>query len=130
MSQRSLKIFKNDIYSKPLKKIYLTNKTNVYNFDDIWSLDILDLKDYGPENYRNYRFVLVVMDNFSKFGWTIPLKNEEALTIKDSFKNMLIITKRTPKLIETDRGKKIYKNIYFKISCETITANIILETLI
>ena len=26
------------------------NKTDVYQFDDIWSLDMLDLKNYGPEN--------------------------------------------------------------------------------
>ena len=31
------------------KKIYPTNKTDVYHIVDIWSLDILDLKDYGPE---------------------------------------------------------------------------------
>ena len=34
----------------------------------IWSSDILDLKDYGPEYNRNYRYVLVVINNFSKFG--------------------------------------------------------------
>ena len=33
------------------------------------------LKDYGPENHKNYRYVLVNIDNFSKFVWTIPLKN-------------------------------------------------------
>ena len=48
------------------KKNYATNKTNVYHIDNIWSLDILDLKDYGPENNRKYRYVLVVIDNFSK----------------------------------------------------------------
>ena len=39
-----------------------------------WSSDILDLKDYGSENYRFYRFVSVVIDNFSRYGWTVPLK--------------------------------------------------------
>ena len=69
---------------------YATNKTNVYYIDDIWSLDILDLKDYGLENNRGCRYVLVVIDNFSKFGWTVPLKNKNAQTIKDSFENILI----------------------------------------
>ena len=37
-------------------------KTYVHHIDDIWSSDILDLKDYGPENNRSYRYVLVVID--------------------------------------------------------------------
>ena len=112
MSQKSIKIFLNEIYSKPPKKNFDTNKTNVYYIDDIWSLDILDLKDYGPENNRGYRYVLVVIDNFSKFGWTKPLKNKNAQTIKDSFENILISSKRKPNLIETDRGKEFYNNIF------------------
>ena len=112
MSQKNIKIFINEIYSKPPKKNYVTNKTDVYHIDDIWSLDILDLKDYGQENNRGYRYVLVTIDNFSKFGRTIPLKNKNAQTIKDSFENILTNSKRKPNLIETDRGKEFYNNIF------------------
>ena len=112
MTQKNIKIFINEIYSKPPKKNYITNKTDVYHIDDIWSLDILDLKDYGPENNRGYRYVLVTIDNFSKFGWTVPLKNKNAQTIKDSFENILINSKRSPNLIESDRGKEFHNNIF------------------
>ena len=61
MTQKSNKIFVNGVYSKPPKKIYSTNKTDVYHFDDIWSLDIIDLKNYGPENSRGYKYVLVII---------------------------------------------------------------------
>ena len=112
MTQKNIKILINEIYSKPPRKYYPTNKTDVYYIDDIWSLDILDLKDYGPENNRGYRYVLVTIDNFSKFGWTTPLKNKNAITIKDSFENIIISSKRKPNLIETDRGKEFYNNIF------------------
>ena len=112
MTQKNIKIFINEIYSKPPKKYYPTNKTDVYYIDDIWSLDILDLKDYGPENNRGYRYVLVTIDNFSKFGWTIPLKNKNAQTIKNSFENILTSSKRKPNLVESDRGKEFYNNIF------------------
>ena len=112
MTQKNIKIFINEIYSKPPKKYYNTNKTNVYYIDDTWSLDILDLKDYGPENNRNYIYVLVIIDNFSKFGWTLSLKNKNAQTIKDSFENILINSKRKPNLFESDRGKEFYNNIF------------------
>ena len=112
MTQKNIKIFIDEIYSKPPKRNYDTNKTDVYHIDDFWSLDILDLKDYGPENNGGYRYVLVTIDNFSKFGWTIPLKNKNAQTIKDSFENILINSKRKPNLIESDRGKEFYNNIF------------------
>ena len=121
MTQKNIKIFINEIYSKPPKRNYNTNKTDVYHIDDIWSLNILDLKDYGPENNRGCRYVLVTIDNFSKFGWTIPLKNKNAQTIKDSFENILISSKRKPNLIETDRGKEFYNNIFQDFLKKTIS---------
>ena len=112
MTQKNIKIFINEIYSKPPKKYYPTNNTDVYHIDDTWSLDILDLKDYGPKNNRGYRYVLVIIDNFSKFRWTVPLKNKNAQTIKVFFENVLTSSKRSPNLIETDRGKEFYNNIF------------------
>ena len=121
MTQKNIKIFINEIYSKPPKKNYATNKTDVYHIDDIWSLDILDLKDYGPENNRGYRYVLVTIDNFSKFGWTVPLKNKNAQTIKNSFENIIISSKRKPNLIESDRGKEFCNNIFQDFLKKTIS---------
>ena len=93
MTQKSIITFINEIYSKPPKTNYPTNKTNVYHIDDIWSLGILDLKDYGPKNNRRYRYVLVIIDDFSKFGWTVPLKNKNAQTIKNTFENISKVQK-------------------------------------
>ena len=105
MTQKSIKIFKNGIYSKPPKRNYPANKTDVYHVDDIWSLDMLDLKDYGPKNKKCHRYVMVVIDNSSKFVWTIPLKIKNVQPKKDSFEIFLISSERIPNLIETDRGK-------------------------
>ena len=102
MTQKNIELFIIEISSKQPKKKYATNKTDVYCIDDIWSLDISDLKDYGPKNIGGSRYVLVIIDNFSKFGWTVLLKNKNAQTIKDSFETILISSKRKPGLIESD----------------------------
>ena len=102
MTKKNNKIFVNEIYSKANKKIYPTNNTDVFHFDDIWSLDTLDPKNYGPENNKWYRYVLVIIVSFSKFGFTVPLKNKNAQTIKDSFEKNLINSKRKPNLIESE----------------------------
>ena len=102
MTQKNIKIFFNEICSKVPKRNYPTNNTDVYYIDENWSLDFLDLKDYGPKNNRGYKYILVIIDNFSKYGWTTPLKNKSAQTIKDSIENILMNSKRSPNLIETD----------------------------
>ena len=112
MTHKNVKIIINKIHSKPPKENYATNKTDVNYIDDIWSLDILDLKDYGPENNRGYRYVLVIIDNFSKFGWTVASKNINALSINDSFESIIKSSKRKPNLIESDRDKGFYSNIF------------------
>ena len=94
MSQKTIKIFTNEKYSKTPKKNCDTIKTDVYYVDEIWSLVNLDLKVYGPGNNRRYRYVLVIIYNFSKFGWTIPLKNKSAQTLKGSFENIIISSKK------------------------------------
>ena len=45
MTQETIIISMIEIYSKPPKKNYPINKTDVYHSDDIWSLDILDSKN-------------------------------------------------------------------------------------
>ena len=76
MTQTTINTFRNEIYSKSPKKKHSTNKTDVYHIDGIWSLDILDIKDYGPEHNKGYRHTLVLIEIFSKVACgTVLLKN-------------------------------------------------------
>ena len=68
MKRDLTKIFIDKIYSTPTKKNYPTNKTIIKSIDDTWSSDILDMNDYGIKNNRGYRYILVVVDKFRKFG--------------------------------------------------------------
>ena len=79
------KIFIDEICSKPPNKNYPTNKTIINYFVDSWSSDLLDMNDYGIKINKGYRYILVVIDNFSKFGWTIPVKNKNAQSMTVAF---------------------------------------------
>ena len=50
--------FNYEISWKPPWKTYVTNKSDVYDFDNTWSLHLLDLHVYRPEKNRGYRYVL------------------------------------------------------------------------
>ena len=100
------KIFIDEIYSSPPKNNCPTNKTKIKSIDDTWSSDLLNKNDYVPKNNKGYRYILVVFDNFSKFGWTIPLKNKNAQSIPDTFSEIIKSSNRKPNLLETDDGKE------------------------
>ena len=70
------------------------------------------MNDYGIKNNKGYRYILVVIDNFSKFGWTIPLKNKYAQSITDSFSQIIITSRRKPNVLETDDGKEYVNKIF------------------
>ena len=84
----------------------------IKSIDDTWSSDLLDMNDYGPKNNRGYRYILVIVDNFSKFGWTIPLKNKYSQSITDAFSQIIKTSKRKPNLLETDDGKEYVNKIF------------------
>ena len=70
------------------------------------------MKDYEPENTRNYRYILVVINNFSKFVWTVLLKNKNAQVLKEFFEKILKTSKRKPILIETEDGGEFVNEIF------------------
>ena len=106
MKKDLTKIFIDEVYSKPPKKNYPTNKTIIKSIDDTWSSDLLDMNDYGPKNNKGYRYILVIIDNFSKFGWTTPLRNKYAQSITDAFSEIIKSSNRKPNLLETDDGRE------------------------
>ena len=114
MKKDLTKIFIDGIYSKPPGKNYPTNKI-VYNYvDEIWSIDLANFSDYKISNNKGYRYIFVIIDNFSKYLWAIPLKNKYSQTITNEFSNILIKSKRKPVKIEPDRGSEFYNSVFQK----------------
>ena len=48
--------------------------------DEIWSADLIDKSSLSKYN-NNYKFILKVIDIFTKYAWVIPLKNKSGLSI-------------------------------------------------
>ena len=68
------RIFVNEIYSSPPKKNYSTNKI-MYNYiDETWSIYLADFSDYKTLNNKGFRYIFIIIDNFPKFLWCVPLK--------------------------------------------------------
>ena len=86
MSKKDLtKIFIDEIYSEPPQKNYPTNKITYNHIDEIWSIDLADMIDYKISNDKGYRYMFIIIDNFSNNLWAIPLKNKYSQTITNEF---------------------------------------------
>ena len=96
MKRDLTKIFIDEIYSKPPMRSYPTSKTTYKHIDEMWSIDLADMFDYKFLSNKGYRYVFVIIDNFSKYLWAIPLKNKRSQTKTQGFSNILTTSKRSP----------------------------------
>ena len=113
MTKRDLtNIFIDETYSKAQKKNYQTNKIVYNHIDEIWSIDLACMVDSKISTNKGFRYIFVIIDNFSKALWCIPLKNKYSKTIINEFSNIITSSKRKPLKKKSDRRSDFYNSIF------------------
>ena len=62
---------------------------------------------------KGFRFLLCIIDIFSKYAWVVPLKYKKGVSIVNAFKKKLKQSARKANKIWVDKGSESYNN-YFK----------------
>ena len=75
--------------------------------DNIWGADLADVQLISKFN-EGFRFLLCVIDIFSKYAQVIPLKDRKGVSIVDAFQKILNDSNRTPNKIWEDKGSEFY----------------------
>ena len=88
---------------KPAKKKFYRRRVYAENVDSIWAVDLLENKRYIKEN-KQYRYILVVVDVFSKMAWAKPMKKKNAQSAVSAFEEILNETGLRPSKIWADKG--------------------------
>lgn len=96
---------------KPIRRNFSRRRTIIKGFDDLWQSDLAQMDLYAKSN-RNFKFILVVIDCFSKYVWTKPLKSKTSEEVMKAFEDILN-EGRVPRNLQTDQGKE-YFNVNFK----------------
>ena len=65
------------------------------------------MQEWSEEN-KGFRYILNVVDVFSKYAWSIPLKDKTGKTVLDAFKQIVESSQRQPTHIWVDQGKEFY----------------------
>ena len=58
---------------RPVRRTFPRNPYTVNNLFDVWECDLIDVQAFGKFN-DNYKFLLTVIDVFSKYLHIVPLK--------------------------------------------------------
>ena len=62
---------------------------------------------------KGFRFLLCVIDIFSKYAWIIPLKYKKGVSIVNAFQSILKKSNKRPNKIWVDKGSE-FCNTHFK----------------
>ena len=73
---------------KPIIRKFKKRKVYSGFKDNIWGADLADMQLISKFN-KEFRFLLCVIDIFSKYAWVVPLKDKKGVTIVNAFQEIL-----------------------------------------
>ena len=77
-----------DELDKPIIRKFKKRKVYSSFRDNIWGADLADMQLISKSN-KGFRFLLCVIDIYSKYAWVVPLKDKKkVLALLTDFKNL------------------------------------------
>ena len=108
----SSSILANELHKPVIKKF---NKRKVYSQfkDNIWGVDLADMQSLSRQN-KGIKYLLCVIELYSKYTFVIPLKDKKGISIVNAFDKIIKQSNRKPNKIWVDQGGEFYNNVFKK----------------
>ena len=90
----------------PIQRKFTRRRVIVYHIDEIWAADLVEMQQFSKWN-KGYRYLLMVIDVFSKYGWIVPLKDKKGESVTKAFSE-IFKEGRKPQYLWVDKGKEFY----------------------
>lgn len=94
-----------DELHKPARRNYLRRHVDIRGLDETWQADLVDMSAYASKN-SGYKFLLTVIDIFSKYAWAVAIKTKNGKDVTNAMKS--ILGHRVPHKLHVDQGKEFY----------------------
>ena len=110
-------LLKEDTFTKhrPTRKRFPRNPYTVTNILDVWECDLMDMRSLSKYNDR-YKYLLSVIDVFSKFLHIVPLWAKTGAAVSSAFRSILAKyskpVRRRPIWVRTDKGKEFMNGTF------------------
>ena len=102
-----------DELHKPIIKKFEKRKVYSQFKDNIWGVDLADMQSLSRKN-KGIKYLLCVIDLYSKYAFAIPLKDKKGISILNAFNKIIKQFNRKPNKIWVDQGGEFYNNIFKK----------------
>lgn len=89
---------------KPIRNKYPKMTTRSNDVDERWQLDLMNTTPFGPEDNDNFKFLLIVIDVFSRRLAIVPLYDKSGREVAAATELLFMSTGKIPKTISTDSG--------------------------
>lgn len=110
-----------DEIHRPARKNFRRRRVIIKGLNDLLQADLVEMIPYAKTN-RGFRYILIVINVFSKFVWSQPVKRKTGKDVADAMRIILSQMKTIPKNVQTDLGKEFY-NKNFKELVEKYNIN-------
>src|SRR5271167_2894922 len=88
---------------KPARKRYLTRQYRSSGMHHLWQTNLSDLQPFVVKN-DVYRYILCVIDVFSRKAWANGIKSKRAPDVQEAFKQIFRRALAYPLAIQSDQG--------------------------
>lgn len=94
---------------KPIRRNFRRRKVFVVGVDQLWQIDLADLSMLSRYN-DGFKFLLTVIDCFSRYAFAVPLQNKSATSVVRAFAQT--IENRRPVYVQSDKGREFLNAIF------------------
>ena len=102
---------------KPIRKFEKRKVCSIFK-GNIWGIDLADMQLLS-KCHKGIRFLLCVINIFSKYAWVVPLKDKKGISVDKAFQITLKQSNKKPNKIWVDKGSEFIMHI-LKNGCETM----------
>ena len=107
MSENWAQQLANELH-KPIRRHFIKRRVIVNGIDEIWAADLVEMQKFSKWN-KGFKYLLMIIDVFSKYGWIIPLKRKTGEEVTLAF-TKIFKEGRRPKFLWTDKGSEFYNS--------------------
>lgn len=93
---------------KPRRQNFPTAPVVVFGIDKQWAADLVEVQTLAKYN-KGARYILTVVDGFSKYAWVRTLKKKTGDEVVKAFTS-IFREGRQPQRLQTDDGKEFYNS--------------------
>ena len=105
-----------DELHKPVIKKFEKRKVCSQFKNNIWRVDLADMQSLSRKN-KCIKYLLCVIDLYSKYVFVVPLKDKKGISIVNAFNKIIKQSNGKPNKIWVDQGGEFY-NMFLKNGCQ------------